>query len=148
MNLFKALSNDDGYTFVEVLVAIAIISLSGFVLWAGISRGMSFAEKIRIRNRENSEIAFFEYLFREEIGKIGLPYYESGFEEYDGVFQEENLLIIERGAEKISFLNLSFADLKQTESYAEIHLHTVSGKDIMIKAPYGKYPLSGITADE
>jgi len=67
---------EDGFTFIEVLVAIAIFSFSAFVIWNGVSGAINAGEKILIRSRITSELASFEYDFRKSVNLIKTPYWE------------------------------------------------------------------------
>jgi len=140
--------SEEGFTFIEILTALAILSLTGFLVWTGLSNGMAYIEKLSLRNREVSEMARLEYLFREEINRLGPSYWEAGIsEEYKGVYQSEGILYLETDQGAIPFYLIDLIELKQTERAVELCLQTESEREITIKAPFGKLPLVGGSHD-
>lgn len=141
--------NDDGYTFVEVLAALAILSLSGFIVWSGLSGGIRAVETIQNRNRVTSEIALLEYSFRGEIGKLGPSFWEREYgDEYRGLYEIDGKLILETDSGKLVFPHLRLLEMDQTDRGVTITLSAGNAGDLAIRAAYGTFPLGGGAEDE
>ena len=96
--------NDDGYTFTEVLAALAILSFSGLLLWSGLNLGIRSIGKINGRNKETGDIILLEYYFRREIGNRGAAYWEKEFSEtYGGLYEKDDLLMLEEEGRVYAF---------------------------------------------
>ncbi|MBN2658740.1 MAG: hypothetical protein JXR86_16915 [Spirochaetales bacterium] len=137
--------SEEGYTFVEVLAALAILSLSGFLIWTGLSAGLAFLDKLAARNREISEIALFEYLLRTEAYKIGPAYWERDIPEdaCGGVFEDDGRLFLKTDQGDIPFFTLHLIEIGNSRSEIRLKIKTDRDFELDINANYGKFPLIG-----
>lgn len=135
-------SAEAGFTFIEVLVAMAVLSLSGFILWTGLDGAMKSIEKIHNRNNIVSEISRFEYLFRTEINRLGPAYWETGIDDYSGLYMMSNSLCLDTGHEKNLFYNIDLETLELKDSGIEVVLSSLEWKEIRVFANFGSFSLT------
>lgn len=122
---FLPLKNEDGFTLIEVLIALTILSGLSFLLVSLVSRSSSSIDKTFNLGRRNMLTLRIDDALREEFCKVRPPYWlseipytiqENGisFSYYNGdpdasliVFHEDNDLVIERDGEKIFFRGIA-----------------------------------------
>lgn len=118
MKIFK---NEEGFTFIEILVSMVLLSVLGITIWTGLisSQGLirkiiseaSMAAKILqldnfVRQNANKvKIPFWEGKIKTEAGESGLaiPYLNSDYEDILIFKTRENMLLI--GSKKTGQFN-------------------------------------------
>jgi prepilin-type N-terminal cleavage/methylation domain-containing protein len=79
---------ETGYTFVEVIVALAILSLGGGALVVGGLQLWNHVQKIHDQIERNARLADCERLFRATVAQIRAPYWtQPSIVESDGSFR-------------------------------------------------------------
>ena len=124
----------NGFTFIEVLVAIAIMSFSAFVIWNGLSGVMATGEKTLKKSGSISELALFEYSFRVSVNKINIPYWEKSISS-DFLTEFQNEL------ENYSFKYLNIKSFQASEKVMTVILVSDDFIEVEITANYGSFPL-------
>lgn len=136
--------SEDGFTFVEVLAALAIISLSAFLLGSALRGGMAAVEKIQNRNDVAAEISRLEFLFREEIGKLGPAWWEEEYgETYQNLYEKDGVLCLVADDSIFTFRHLKLENLEQSKLGITAALETDKGMHLEIKALYGSFAVTG-----
>lgn len=130
--------------FVEILAALAILTMSAFLLWAAVSGGIKAVESIQEKNQEVTELARLEFLFRREVGKLGPAYWEKGADlSYDSIYEEDGILFLNENMIAHPFYTLNLIDVQNTEKGVLIKIGAHSGKTVKIYGLYGRFPLEG-----
>jgi prepilin-type N-terminal cleavage/methylation domain-containing protein len=92
-----------GFTYIEMMVALIILSLVGVLVWQGISASGKLLDKISVSSSTTMRLMQTEESVRELVGKIRIPFWINAMELEEGEgeiavpFYEgrgENLLII------------------------------------------------------
>ena len=145
MNLkVRLYSNQDGFTFLEVLVAIAIMSISSFAIWNGVHGGLNVLEKIVIKSRITADLALFEKLFRDSINDISTPYWVDEYTLADlSLYNENEILTFELHDIKHQFKSLTLVEIEEQEHGMQVRLKTERDSIILVYARYGSFHLSG-----
>lgn len=139
-----SLLSDEGFTFIEVIVAIAILSFSGFIIWSGISGTFDTVLKVYNKSRITGELRELEYLFRANVNDIQVPYWESTFEPVaDFIITKDDNLCIQRENLNYQFSFLTVDNLEIVEDGMEITVKTTVGESHSIFALYSTFPLMG-----
>lgn len=134
--------SDDGFTFIEVIVAIAIISFSSFILWSGISGTFNTVSKVYNRSRISGELGHFEFLLRKEVNEIEIPYWNSSFDpQADFLFTEDEKLFFQNEQFTYQFSYLTLDSLEMKGDGVEVQVQTASGETHSIFALYGSFPM-------
>lgn len=134
--------SDEGFTFIEVLVAIAIISFSGFIIWSGISGTFETVLKVYHSSRISGELRQLEYLFRKNVNEMEIPYWDSSFEYEAGFFvTAEDKLHIQSDNFTYQFSFLTMDSLDIGESGMELNVSTPEGESFSLLAQYGSFAL-------
>ncbi len=130
MNLIRTSApSEDGFTFVEVIVAIAIISITGFILWSGLNGIYETVLKVYKNSRITGELRQLEFLFRKNVDEIEIPYWDSSFEpESDFIFTSQ-------------FSYLTLDSIENDKNGMEIKVITADGEIFSIYALYGSFVL-------
>lgn len=137
-------SDQDGFTYLEVLVAIAIISISSFAVWNGIHGGLNAIEKIIIKSRITAELVLFEHLFRDAVNEIKTPYWENENTSFEfSIHKKNDVLIFDIHEVKHQFKYISLLEMNEQESGIEIRLETGKDSSVTLYARYGTFLLQG-----
>lgn len=95
--------SDKGFTYIEMMVALIILSLAGVLVWQGISAAGKLLDKISARSSETMRLMQTEETVRELVGRIKIPFWMSTMEleEEEGEIaipfyegRSDNLLVI------------------------------------------------------
>ncbi len=81
----KANKNNSGFTLVETLIAITLISLIGIPVFMVFSETLGFTEKIKDLNRWNKELIQLENVLRKSVAEVQVPFWISDIELTEGV---------------------------------------------------------------
>jgi prepilin-type N-terminal cleavage/methylation domain-containing protein len=68
--------HDDGFTLVETLTAIAVISIAGLALLSGVSTATRALEKAKARAMYATRLLNADERLRELIGQVAIPFWE------------------------------------------------------------------------
>ena len=115
MNFLKiknTINDSNGFTLVETLIAITLISLIGIPVFTVFSDTVSFTGKIKNLNRWNKELIKMERVLRKSVGGIQIPFWISDIE-----------LTEEAGAISVPYCNgdaNSVLEIKITDTDLEI----------------------------
>lgn len=88
MNFLKiknTLKNNSGFTLIETLVAITLISLIGLPVLMVFSDTVTFTKKIKDLNRWNGELIKLERVLRKSLGEVQIPFWISDVEVTEGI---------------------------------------------------------------
>ena len=72
--------NDRGFTLVETLIAITLISVIGIPVFMVFSETLGFTEKIKDLNRWNRELIQLENVLRKSAREVQIPFWISNLE--------------------------------------------------------------------
>jgi prepilin-type N-terminal cleavage/methylation domain-containing protein len=75
--------NDDGFTLLEIMVGLAILSLIGVVVWQGIAHTGRLFEKISSSLFSTVRTVQMDQYLREETAKIKAPFWIKGFQVHE-----------------------------------------------------------------
>jgi len=137
-------TDEDGFTYIEVITAIFIISISSFVIWSGFQGAMRAVDKILLTSRIDNELILLEYEFRKAVGSINTDYWkkEINSENLD-ISQEDELLILKIGQQFHYYNYLSLIDFAKAETGAELIVSDENNREITLKANWGSFILDG-----
>jgi len=82
--LTNTLQNNSGFTLIETLVAITLISLIGLPVFMVTSDTFAFTKKIKDFNRWNGELIKLERVLRKSVSGIQIPFWISNIELTEG----------------------------------------------------------------
>jgi prepilin-type N-terminal cleavage/methylation domain-containing protein len=87
MNLrnFKDYRNnhrEDGFTFMEVIVAMAIMSLIGVSMWLGFTAAVKLIHRIPESTQMMQEFLGLDNMLREHVSRISIPFWEPQLDYY------------------------------------------------------------------
>jgi prepilin-type N-terminal cleavage/methylation domain-containing protein len=71
---------DSGFTLVETLIAITLISLIGIPVFMVFSETLGFTDKIKDLNRWNKELIQLENVLRQSVSEVKVPFWISDIE--------------------------------------------------------------------
>ena len=77
-------NNDRGFTLIETLVAITLISLIGLPVFMVTSDTVTFTKKIKDLNRWNGELIKLERVLRKSVRGVQIPFWISDVEVTEG----------------------------------------------------------------
>lgn len=138
-------SREDGFTYIEVLTALLILSLSSLVLWSGLTQAISLVEKIHRKNKEIQEIALLEYYLRDEVGRFGPSYWDmDNSEDYTGLSKLDDNLVLESDLGKRYFTSLELLEQNAVSNGVSFLIHTKSGRTVELLCRYGRFSLKGV----
>ena len=115
----KILNNNDGFTFVELMITLVITSLLIIGISQGLISGTRIIEKATMYTNSTTTFLEMDDLVREMVGRVYVPFW------YSEIPVEENSDYLEipfYEGEKDSFLTISF-----NNSYLHIGLKDLSG---------------------
>lgn len=72
--------NNSGFTLIETLIAITLVSLIGLPVFMVTSDTVSFTGKIKNLNRWNKELVQLERVLRKSVGEVQIPFWISDIE--------------------------------------------------------------------
>ena len=72
--------NDSGFTLIETLIAITLVSLIGLPVFMVTSDTVTFTGKIKDLNRWNKELIQLERVLRKSVGEVQIPFWISDIE--------------------------------------------------------------------
>lgn len=140
----RSASRQEGFTYIEVLVALAIISLSGYVIWMGFSSGLQALEKIYEKSRVSAELVIFERLFRREVNKLCVPYWEKEGDYGELLISNEvDFLSFNIDGKIHRFSYITMKELKMLEKGIEIDLQLRGDGAITLFQRFGSFPITG-----
>ena len=123
---FGFLKNEDGFTFIEIMIALIITSLLGIVIWQGLARGSSLIEKISMSSSETVKVLQMEESIRTVTSKVIIPFWEDAIKIEE---EDDKLSIPYFEAERDKFLSIKIEDdylligsSKNKEEEQNIHL--------------------------
>ncbi len=79
MNFLK-IGNNEGFTLIESLIAITLISLIGIPVLMVTSDTVIFTSKIKDLNRWNKELVQLERVLRKSVAEVQIPFWISDIE--------------------------------------------------------------------
>lgn len=133
-----------GFTLIEVIVALFILSLSSFVLLDGFSIALKVFDKTNQTARINNDLATVEFRFRKLVNSAAFPYWEN---EINGnvfnVKNENEKMILGLNDELYTFKHLEFVSIVYSDKGSKLTLQTGKGEDIEISAKWGSYTMKG-----
>ncbi len=71
------IKNEDGFTLIEVMLALTIVSLLGIMIWQGLTKTGKLIEKIYFSSSTTLKIMEMEKYLRRMSGKIVVPFWVS-----------------------------------------------------------------------
>ena len=71
-------SSDGGFTFVEILVSLLLVSLLGLVIWSGLARGENLVRRTSRGTADAVRILQLDTALRKAAGRVRVPYWETG----------------------------------------------------------------------
>ena len=77
---FLNIKNTSGFTLIETLVAITLISLIGLPVFMVTSDTVAFTRKIKDHNRWNGELIKLERVLRKSVREVKIPFWISDIE--------------------------------------------------------------------
>jgi len=125
-------SQNDGFTYIEVITAIIILSLSGFIVWSGISLAGKALESTINSIRTNNEISVLEYDFRQAVNSIQVQYWKGERDSAELNCFHDKILV---------YNTLVFHSLHFYGTGAELKVLTKAGREIVIFEKWGSYYL-------
>ena len=69
--------SERGFTYIEVMVALIILSLAGVLIWQGVSASGKLLDKISARSSSTMRLMQTEEAVREFVGRIKIPFWMS-----------------------------------------------------------------------
>ena len=84
-SLKNTLINNSGFTLIETLVAITLISLIGLPVFMVTSDIVHFTKKIKDLNRWNGELIKLERVLGKSVGEVQIPFWISNIEVIEGI---------------------------------------------------------------
>ena len=83
-NITKTIIKNSGFTLIETLVAITLVSLIGIPVFMVSSDTLSFTGKVKGLNRWNRELIQLERVLRKSVGEVQIPFWISDPELTEG----------------------------------------------------------------
>ena len=103
MNFLK-IRNNEGFTLIETLIAITLVSLIGIPVFMVTSDTVSFTNKVKDLNRWNKELIQLERVLRKSVSEVQIPFWISDIE-----------LTKETGAMSVPYWNSDVSSLPKIE---------------------------------
>ncbi|MCK5153875.1 MAG: prepilin-type N-terminal cleavage/methylation domain-containing protein [Spirochaetales bacterium] len=76
----NTITNDRGFTLIETLIAITLVSLIGIPVFMVFSDTVTFTAKVKDLNRWNKELIQLERTLRKSVGEVQIPFWISDIE--------------------------------------------------------------------
>ena len=70
--------SDGGFTFVEILVSLLLVSVLGLVIWSGLDRGENLVRRTFRGTADAVRILQLDTALRKAAGRVRVPYWETG----------------------------------------------------------------------
>ena len=80
----NTIKNNSGFTLIETLIAITLVSLIGIPVFTVFSDTVSFTGKIKDLNRWNKELIQLDRVLRKSVGEVKIPFWLSDIEVTEG----------------------------------------------------------------
>jgi hypothetical protein len=134
--------NDSGFTLIEAITMVAVLSVLGVVLWSGASLALRAVTDINSRLDSTSKFLKAEHLIRDKCRSVKFPYW---LKESVSESDENSLKIYYYQGNKESTLTFSFKDnlLWITE-----HLGNLDQESQELKEPCGPFAKSEFSLAE
>jgi len=71
-------SSEGGFTFVEILVSLLLVSVLGLVIWSGLARGENLVRRTFRGTADAVRILQLDTALRKAAGRVVVPYWEAG----------------------------------------------------------------------
>lgn len=81
----NTINNDRGFTLIETLIAITLVSLIGLPVFMVFSDTITFTKKIKDLNRWNGELIKLERVLRKSVRGVQIPFWISDVELTEGI---------------------------------------------------------------
>jgi prepilin-type N-terminal cleavage/methylation domain-containing protein len=75
--------NENGFTYIEMMVALIIVSLVGVIIWQGIANAGKLLDKITVHSSSTVKLMQMEESMRRLIGKVRYPFWVNELEIVD-----------------------------------------------------------------
>jgi len=112
LKIKNTINDSSGFTLVETLIAITLISLIGIPVFTVFSDTVGFTEKVKNLNRWNRELIKLERTLRKSVAEVQIPFWISDI----GISKEcESLIVPYWNGDKNSVL-----EIKKTDTDLEI----------------------------
>jgi hypothetical protein len=135
------MKNEEGYTYLEVIAAICILSISTYLLLSGMNLTVRAADKVMKHGRISKELLLFEYYFRRSVNHIECEYWNRGIALDDFyLFQEDDSLFLDYRKERFQFFNLTLESMNVLDKGIEVIIMS-GGKSHYIFARFGFFCL-------
>ena len=70
--------NEQGFTFVEILVSMLLLSVLGLVIWSALARGQGLVQRTFQGTLEAVRVLQLDTGLRKAAGRVRVPYWERG----------------------------------------------------------------------
>jgi hypothetical protein len=126
-------ANDRGFTLIEAITMIAVISVLGVVLWSGATLAMRALSDMDSHLDGTGAFLLAEHALREECGKIRFPYWlgQSGIEQ-----NESGLTVHYLEGRREDTLVIGF---ENNRLWIAEHRRTTDGEEEVSRLPYGPF---------
>ncbi len=129
------LFQSDGFTIVEVLVAVAVTSILGMGLWFALSHAGRLLGKASKVHRNSRQVLFLDDAVRREVGRVRIPFWE-GMSPFDGHDQSKTLVLPFVDGKRNRELRIDFVGDR-------VRLSRIEGKEETVVASFG--PFTSVT---
>ncbi len=129
-------SLEEGFTYLEVLAAISIISFSGFIIWNGVNGAINATGKVLEKSRVTTELTLFEYNIRNAVKELKIAYWDN----------EIDVEKLEELTDKIENTELEYIHLESIETSPTGVIVNISDNravDYRIKVNFSSFILAG-----
>jgi prepilin-type N-terminal cleavage/methylation domain-containing protein len=73
MNIFK---NEEGFTFIEILVSMVLLSVLGVTIWTGLISSQGLIRKIISEASMSAKILQLDNFVRQHVNQVKIPFWE------------------------------------------------------------------------
>jgi prepilin-type N-terminal cleavage/methylation domain-containing protein len=132
--------HDEGFTLVETLTAIAVISIAGLALLSGVSMATRTLEKAKTRAIHATRLLNADERLRELIGQVAIPFWErnAGF-----AVRNETLELPWYQGQKDAILRITFV---KRDAQTMLEINTPDKREVIMLDTVGE-PALGLILD-